>query len=104
MGRPCEAGAAVPVAVARYRTGARTLTAKELAAVLRVTEARFCNNDAAAGQPGRPTTPAVAIPLVLQRFVAPGAGGMRWGPAVVACPPRHPMHFEPSVLESNGIL
>jgi len=72
--------------------------------VLRVTEERFCNHDAAAGQPGRPTTPAVAIPLVLQRYVAPGAGGMRWGPAVVACPPRPPTHFDPSVLASNGSL
>ena len=56
-----------PVAVARYRTGARTLTAAEVTKMLAVVELRLAN-------PERLTQPAVAIPMVLQRFVPPGEG------------------------------
>ena len=76
-----------PVAVARYRTGGRTLTARELRRMMAVVEARFASPlasnasndaDASGGKVppllGRPTTPAIAIPLVLQRYVPPAEG------------------------------
>jgi hypothetical protein len=87
-----ESSSDPPVAVARYRTGARTLTAGELTRILAVVEERAAGAakaNAAAGRydhggtgrapsgrvtSGRATQPAVAIPLVLQRYVAPGEG------------------------------
>lgn len=71
----------VPVAVARYRTGARTLSADELAKMLAVVTHRFAGVDGTTRggdgdgrlSPSRATRPEVAVPLVLQRYVAPEA-------------------------------